>query len=252
MSKRYFKIDTGRYGGEVVVGTVSPEFVEYWQDRDANELVSHVFNLDWDDPDEIDTDSPEMTADGNISWHEVDDYEHLNGPYSDNHYLVYEVTLAPTVAYQNGEIIYPQNWDYNNPVYEETHDYEQYDYSNYVYGREVYTSNPEIDKEGEWVPVLQMHSAEKGSFGEIIIETDGADFDPEKLAIGVVETDVGELIEAYWYDGREVVVNYDSCDTVGKGMYACAGWMNQKWYDSPTDYTPDSDNVKESLEEIFT
>lgn len=251
MSKRYFKIDTGRYGGEIVVGKVSPEFVEYWKDRDRDDLLRHVLNLDWDDEEEIDQDSPEMTESGNISWHEVDDYEHLTGPYSDNKFLVYEVDLVPGVKYENGEITCPEDWDYSKITHEEITDYEQYDYTNYIYGREVYTSDPTADDDGDWVPVLQMHSAEKGGFGEIFIETNGEDFNPEKLAIGIVETDMGELIEAYWYDGREVVVDYDACDTVGKSFHACVGWMNEKWYDRPADFTPDSDNVKESLEEIF-
>ena len=34
MSKRYFRIETGRYGGEVVCGEVTPEFDEYWVDRE--------------------------------------------------------------------------------------------------------------------------------------------------------------------------------------------------------------------------
>ncbi len=34
--KRRFRIETGRYGGEIVCGTVSKEFVQYWKDKEEN------------------------------------------------------------------------------------------------------------------------------------------------------------------------------------------------------------------------
>jgi len=201
MSKRYFKIDTGRYGGEVVIGAVTSEFVEYWQDRDSDDLLCHVLATDWDDEDDIDSNSPEMTLDGNTSWHEVDDLEHVNGPYADNNYLVYEIELAPGVEYLNGELVYPEDWDYSNQPYEEITEYTMHEYDQYVYGREAYTHEYDTESGVKHSPVLCMHSAEKGGFGEVVVETNGEDFDPEKLAIGTVETDLAEIIEAYWYDG---------------------------------------------------
>ena len=45
MSKRYFKIDTGTYGGELAVGTVSKEFVDYWipivAEEGQGDLIEH-------------------------------------------------------------------------------------------------------------------------------------------------------------------------------------------------------------------
>lgn len=256
MSKRYFKIDTGRYGGEVVVGTVSKEFVEYWRERDQDDMLRHVLGIDWEDhgvdedeESDVDRNSPDMTEDGNVSWHEVDDFEHVTGAYSDNDFLVYEIELAPGVTYENGELVLPEEWEYGTHPYEEITEYEQHSYCQTLYGREAYTHDP--DGEDDYVPIMQFHSAEKGCFGEVFIETDGSDFDPEKLAIGIVETDLCEVIEAIWYDGVEQVINYDWCDTVGKGMYGCVGYMNEAWYDKPGDYTPDSENVKEALECIY-
>ena len=60
-----------------------------------------------------------------------------------------------------------------------------------------------------------------------------------------------EIIEAVWYDGAEQVINYDWCDTVGKGIYGCVGYMNEAWHDNASDYTHDSDIVKEVLEDIY-
>ena len=43
--KRKFKITVNKFraeGGELVIGTVSVEFVEYWQERNENELIEHL------------------------------------------------------------------------------------------------------------------------------------------------------------------------------------------------------------------
>ena len=36
--KRRFRIETGRYGGEIVCGTVSKEFVQYWKDKEERNV----------------------------------------------------------------------------------------------------------------------------------------------------------------------------------------------------------------------
>ena len=42
-------IEAYGYGGELTIGTVSNEFVEYWQDKPAEDLERHVIGLSWDD-----------------------------------------------------------------------------------------------------------------------------------------------------------------------------------------------------------
>ena len=48
--KRIFRVDFGRYGGEVTVGRVSPEFVKYFIDKDEGDLIEYLQNLEWNDP----------------------------------------------------------------------------------------------------------------------------------------------------------------------------------------------------------
>lgn len=231
MSKRYFLINPGRYGGEVVVGQTTSEFVEYWQERDESDLISHVFGVDWQDDDDIDSDSPDMTADGNISWHEMDDIEHLNGPYEDNQYAVTEITLVPGVEYVHGELVWKDgvDHDYATAMFTEADDYDQHNYIG-VFSREAYSNDLEEDDD-TFIPIFMMHSAEKGSFGDIVVETDENGFDPEKFTVGTVETDLATIVEHYFYDGRELEVNWDSSDTTGKGTYVSVGWMNTAWHD---------------------
>ena len=44
MSKRYFKINTGAYGGEITCGEVTPEFYQYWIDREESDLIDAMFS----------------------------------------------------------------------------------------------------------------------------------------------------------------------------------------------------------------
>ena len=44
--KRYFMLDFGGYGGELMVDTVSEEFVQYWLDEDRKHLLSdHILAM---------------------------------------------------------------------------------------------------------------------------------------------------------------------------------------------------------------
>ena len=52
MPKRKFLVDTGRYGGELSIGKVDKEFVEYWRGKDEADLIdSNLLRLlfDWGD-----------------------------------------------------------------------------------------------------------------------------------------------------------------------------------------------------------
>ena len=50
MSKRYFRINTGRYGGELAIGSVSKEFVDYWKPKVAedgdSDLIEHLQGIE--------------------------------------------------------------------------------------------------------------------------------------------------------------------------------------------------------------
>lgn len=230
MTVRYFKINPGSYGGELTVGTVTKEFVEFWQDQDDEDaLIEHVYAVEQDDEDEVNADSPEITTDGNLAWHEVDDLEHVTGPFSDCSFSVQEITLAPSVRYEDGELVSDEDLD---EMYEEDDDVEEYEYEyeDFCYGREVYTNGVDIEVEDDFIPVLQFLSEEKGFFGELIVETT-EDFNPEKLAIGVVETDVGYIIETFRYDGKDVFLNTNEYSTRGKSTSATVGWLDPSVYD---------------------
>lgn len=266
MAKRYFVINTGRYGGEVTVGRVQQQFVEYWSERleedGDSDLIEHVYAASWDDTDGRNEESCDLTEDGDIPWHDIDDFEHLNGAYADNEFGVVEVKLHEDAEVSYGSIAWKEgvDWEWGTPQYEEIGEMTYHDY-NHLYSREAYSCNfntamemiedeDNNAQEEDFVPVMTFHSAEKGGFGELVVVTNGEDFDPDLLAIGVCETDVCEIIESYWYDGQELEVCWDYADTTGKATYVNVGMMNTKWHDSLSDYSADSDFIKEALEEF--
>jgi len=265
VNQRIFKIYTGRYGGELTIGEVSQDFMEYWQDKmedpgDDAELMDHIHNVSWEDSEDCDPDSPALMYDPenpNPDWSEIDDIEHINGPYADNTYYSVEIKLHQDAELRYGEVCWKEgtDYDYSTSMYEELDDTEQgHEYTHALYSREAYANHSEPDWDEEetaqhFVPVLSVHSAEKGGFGEVYVVTDGEDFDPDKFCVGQVETDLATIIEAYWYDGVALEIDFSGADTTGKGMYVQTSWMNKKWHDPQSLFEPDGDAIKEAIEE---
>ena len=87
--KRRFRIETGRYGGEIVCGTVSKEFVQYWKDKEEGQLADHLYNLTWGDSEYVDSDSPPTPHE---EWSEISDICHTYGAYSDGGFYISEIS----------------------------------------------------------------------------------------------------------------------------------------------------------------
>jgi|TARA_B110000908_G_scaffold5870_1_gene7456 hypothetical protein len=239
MSKYLYRVEGGRYGGELAIGKVTAEFVRYWQEKEQDELMSHIVGLDWEDSEDIDTDSPAPYEDMSTwnNWYECDDYEHHNAYYADGQFSVHDVSGAEL---ESDDV---QNWD------DDAVDVSPY----YLMSRECYAESQEPEDLTGYIPVLCFHSGEKGSFGQWFIETDQP-FDPKKLAYTQVETDLCELVTGIYYDKKELETNYDYAESNGKGYYAYVGWLKEEWWDSPvkeqdidwTDY--DDELVAEAVE----
>lgn len=240
MSKRFFVVDTGRYGGEVTVGTMPADFVEYWnpkikEDGDSD-FISHVQSFSWDDEEDRDPDSPPL-GENFCEWYDCDDIEHVSGPYADSQYYVQEIELHPDAVFDEdySSIEWKEGVDHDYSVAKWTDVGEElgpFEY-NAIYGREAYGNYDTPQEDEETVPVMCWHSGEKGGFGQLFITTDGEDFNPDALHCGYVETDCASIIERYWYNKQELDVNFDWADSTGKGYYAYVGFMNPKWHDKP-------------------
>lgn len=240
MAKKYrYRIDGGRYGGECAMGTVSEEFAKYWSSKIEEDgshesgFIDHVLSLsEWDDDDNLDTDSPDITAEGNEieGWYAVDDKEHINAAFADGDFIVSSV---PTDG--------SDDWAYD----EEEQTVEPY----WLKGREggyISTEGSGETPEG-CTPVMIFMSVEKGGFASWFIDTD-EEFDDKKLVMTVNETHMGEFVEDLAYNKEWLEANYDYNDTMGKSYEAAVGWSTDKWRDEYKDPEED-DNMSEYWEE---
>lgn len=241
MAKHRYRIEGGRYGGELVLGEVNPAFASYYADKREDVVDAVLEAEDYDPNEEENSDAlldpegpphPALPGEDFYMW-ENDEFEHLNSPYSDGGFTVYEVPADGS-----------DDWDHENEVYEGE--------GIFVYGREGGYFNtddePEVlneeDADGnKYVPVLAFHSSEKGSFGSWFVDTDEP-FDEFKLGYGVVETNLAEFVDAVYYDKVELDCDYEYNDTTGKSYDAEVGWLNTKWHDS-------QENINENMEEYW-
>ena len=224
---RYYMVNTGGSGGELTIGRISREFVEHWSSADNDELMEILSEINSESDD---VSGPTITENGNCPFYDIDDIEHTTAPYEDNEYEVDEV--VPDVAAEGG--------------YRFVRSVVKGEY-NRLYGRERYSE--EDDGSDEIVPILTFHTGEKGSFGRVIIETSG-DFDPNKFSIGVMETDVGNFIDSYWYDGKLIAPDNDWDDSRTNFSSATVGYLALTDYGSRENYLPGSELIQELFEEM--
>lgn len=231
MSKLY-RIDGGRYGGEFCLGTVSNAFVEYWVGKEEYDLLNHLTGLEWEDED-FDPNSPPVFDDGEgyNGWYEIDDLEHMNSCFADSDFTVTLVEDRDDLyAYSEDEI--------------------SLESANSLYNREGgYLSN---EYEEGMLPALAFFSSEKGSFGSYFLELpDDEEFDPKKLRMGLCETELCDLIDCMFYDGKELECEYDYSETTGKAYHCAVGWYKPEWRETLEQYAEGSERFKEYLEDYL-
>ena len=228
MAKYRYRIEGGRYGGELVVGETNPGFaLHYGELDDQAELIEAVLDADgsgWNN-EEVPEDAlidpnqpPGPGVDEYFNMWENDELEHCNGPYSDGGFTAYEVPADGS-----------DDWDYDKEVYDGE--------AIHVYGREgAYFGREEPTEDiDEYIPVLAFHSSEKGTFGCWFLDTD-EEVDRYKLGFGILETNLGEFVDRVYYNKEELETNYDYNDTTGKSYHAEVGWLNTKWHDPFSKY----------------
>ena len=253
--KRYFMLEFGGNGGEFMFTHAPEDFVKYWLDKDRETSLSdHLFAmhegamgfsddmLDEEEDDEVtldvpegfDEDSPEVREGTKyIEYWDLDDIEHdtvISAEYSS--YSVVEVNVHSKAVYSNGSLEWDEkernkrNFDWSQNLYTEVGESKDYgcDSVPYVYSVENFVHNT---KKGlvDPVPVLQMYDAQKGTFGRVIVQTNGEDFDPKKLVFAVNENTMTTHVEGYYYDKKQLSVDMDHLSTWGKGFHASVGYI---------------------------
>ena len=184
-----YEIHLTGYGGEIVVGSITPEQCAYWKDHDLDEHCS-----DWDNAMKV-PDGMGICRDG--SWHECDDIAHENGvEFSDLCYI--------TVYDSNDN----QVWQSCMGVDElEAHGIESEGFAN----DEIYVR---YDSSSTHAFIAQ--SIEKGTFFTGEFETLGR-FDPAKLSFSLIDVEGWTLVAGVSYASR-VIDDTGGYSTTGKSL----------------------------------
>jgi hypothetical protein len=211
--KYRYRIDAGRYGAEVVVGEVSQEFFDKFNEEEEDDLI------------EVLMEEEELER----GWFDNDDKEHINAAYSDGEISIYSVPADGSDDWE-GELAlsFPATGQ------------------DQLYSREAFSIDEDFI-DGDCVPIVSCCSSEKGSFGAWFIDTNKP-FVQAKLVLGLLETDVGEFIDDVFYDKVQLECNYDYTDTMGKGFYARLGMMKPMWHDEKERYS--TAHLKELFSEL--
>jgi hypothetical protein len=248
--KRFFKIELGGYGGELIVGKSTEEFVQYWLHKDRKELLmDHMHGMndmamygdDFSDEDEeverdeiegFDKNSPEVyEGSGNREYWDFDDIEHETMvSYEYGSYNVTEVTVDPRAEYVDGELRWSdketrkKTFDWSATMTREIDKVQSYNYDNCVVSRELYVHDT---KKGivDPVPVIMLYDSQKGVFGHLYVMTNGEDFDPKKFAYVALDNTMSNSAEMFYYDKVGLNVDTNELSTWGKGFFANVGYV---------------------------
>ena len=203
--KNITKIIAPYYSGEFTMGTVTKEFVEYWSNREEDDLLEYLHEVNWSE--EFESSSPTETGiEDRTPFHEIDDIEHFNMPYTDSTFMYLsdndeEVEFKPyacNVRYINNVIDFDPN---------------------------------DKEKDSDYVPVLVYASTEKGDCGHWPVELNNEEFDKNKFVISTVETALGRFVDGAWYGNsdKELYFDTDYASTLTKATYAKVGWLHKNW-----------------------
>ncbi len=218
MAKRLFRIDVGIYGGELTIGQVNEDFVKHFVDKPEDELIE--FMSDWSCGSQ-DENIPVPVTEVECEYYDINDIEWLSGSVGETEWSFVE--LPADVELGSRESM------------DKEHEGEEFE-PHHLYDREAYFDDNDEAKEkypeDKVVPVLMYYATEKGSMGCWFVETEGEDFDPNKVAYSTVCTNIQEVLDTVWYDKKELWEQDEWKSTNGKGLYASVGWMNLDWHDT--------------------
>lgn len=182
-----YEIHLHGYGGEIVVGTVTPEQYAYWQDKDLEELAT-----DWDNSLQV-PDSMQLYSNG--SWYDLDNIAHESG-------VEFSSMCTATV------------YDENNNVVWQSHLSESDLLDNQVDPRGILYNSVTAASHNNTVHAFMAQHIEKGTFFTGNIKVLGK-FDPARLSFSVIEIEGWSLVNGVSY-ASEIVDDTGGYSTTGK------------------------------------
>lgn len=200
---------------------------DFFEEAEADDITDDIEGFDKNSPPVL----PELAP--YVEYWNLDEYAHEIMVSSDHsEFTVREVELNPQAIYQDGCITWDSkysdkknfNWS-QDKLTEKPGTEKDFTIDRVVYRRELFM---EDNKKGvqDPHPAIMLYDAQKGVFGHLYVVTNGEDFDPRKMAIGICENTMSDSIDEFFYDKQPLAVDNDALSTSGKGFHACVGYLH--------------------------
>ena len=195
---RYFKVDFGRYGGEVAMGAITKEQFEYWCGKDE-ELGTYLSSRGFD-PEAANKDVPKE-AQFDKEFFEFEDICHTSGPeYSDGQ------TMTVMETDEHGHNLQDQ---FGNFTAEQTVDMDQFKKLG-VKVKCTAEHNSDSDSCKDKYYIFGQYFNKGGWYTSELIKTDHKGFDFKKVKIDYENADGFKVFNSVNYDGTDYYLEEDS------------------------------------------
>ena len=196
--ERFFRVDFGRYGGEVAMGEITKAQYDYWVDRE-DEFSEHIANIGFDS-DEANNDIPEEVK-FDREFYEYEDICHQSGPeFADSQY----VTISEVD--KNGNALEDEQGNY---VEDETVNMEDFEKrgAKITCDAEHFSGSPSCSKK---YYMFGQYFNKGGWYPDELVKTGPNGFDFKKLEIAYENADGFKVFSSFTYDGEEYYLQEDS------------------------------------------
>jgi hypothetical protein len=197
--ERFYKIDFGRYGGEVAMGEITKEQYEYWADKDQSEFEEYMVSVGWD-TEEANKDIPKQ-AQFDREFYEYEDICHFSGPeFADGQYM----TISEVD--KNGHAVRNEDGDF---VDDETVNMEDFEDRGAKVSC-VAEHNAESESCKNKYYVFGQYFNKGGWYTDELIKTGPDGFDFKKLEIAYEDCDGFKTFSSFTYNDEEYYLQEDS------------------------------------------
>jgi hypothetical protein len=198
-------------GGELMVGSVSDEFVKFWEKRSQDELVDHIRS--YGDDDEV-KNSPDINNDYRFAQpDELSDVLHTELACIDCSIHIQEISPSN----ENGKFPVLVADPIMIELPEGVKGGVEIDFTSY-------SKRKAAAKSSKVMPVISSIYWEVGDFLTGVIRTNSA-FDKTKLALGLIKTDFGLFINTWTYEGKVIDTDFVPDGVKVKGADVKLGWI---------------------------
>ena len=196
--ERYFKVDFGRYGGEVAMGEITEAQFEHWYGKEE-ELATYLNDRGFD-PDEANKNVP-AEAQFDKEFYEFEDICHLSGPeLSDGQ------TMTITEVDKNGDTLRDKDGNFLDDIQIDMADFKKKGVKVKCIAEHHSGSKSCKDK----YYLFGQYFNKGGWYSNEIIKTGPNGFDFKKMSIDYENADGFKVFSEFTYDGESYYLEEDS------------------------------------------